>query len=492
MDRGTCFRFFLPAAVCAGALLTAGCVQPLGPGFHFEGRQAEIRASVGSPDRLHIRVVDHMENDGNRTLRSLEVRLPEGPNFGTQNLHLTVDGKPAPLNHSSTTDPRMMQATFDPPWEQQRPRDVATQWDLFPGASARGTVAVSANAFYIADQTALPLWQAPVGVFAKGGPVPDDATLTVIAPQDFRILAPGKPLKGGIEGNLATHRFRIRPDKDFLPYVVAGRYQEQVIRARHVTVTFWTFRPLAASEAKKAGAALASSMDAFVDFFGAPSKGKPDVRIVEAPGDLPAEFGDSNASGGTSFPEGVLLDSRAIAEGVGKQAVLQLSEYELARTWFGWRVRPMPEAQLLMGRGVGLFALVVAAESRGPDQRRSMVISLLDRYDRARSVSADKRLMEPPAGYSRAERISTGYRGALFLVALDDLCGHDQMRAAFREIVRSRSGDQTGYEELRSALELASGRNLAEMFRNWLIRPGVPDDFRARYTGSPSAGDVSQ
>lgn len=491
MDRKTCFRFFRSAALCAGALLATGCVQPLGPGFHFVNRQAEIRSSAGAPDRLHIRVVDHLDNAGDRTLRSLEVRMPEGPNFGTQNLSFRIDDRQASLEHSSKNDPRMMQAEFDPPWQQKRPREIATEWDLAPGASTRGTVAVSANAFYIADQTALPLWQAPFGIFSKGGPTPDRTVLTVIAPKDFRVLAPGNPRKGGVKGNVATHVFRIRPDRDFLPYVVAGRYREQVVRVQRATVRFWTFQPLPVPEARQAGARLSSSMKAFADFFGPASRAKPAIHVVEAPGDLPSAFGENNGFGGTTFPDGVLLDSRAIAKGVANEAVLQVAEYELARTWFGWRVQPTPEAQILMGRGVGLFALVIAAEARGPDQRRRMVASLLDRYDRARSISADKRLIAPPGEYSRAQRVSTGYRGALFLVALEDLCGHDALRAAFREVVHSRSGDQTGYEELRSAVEYSSGRNLAEMFRRWLIRPGVPDDFRARYAGSPSAPSVS-
>ena len=42
---------------------------------------------------------------------------------------------------------------------------------------------------------------------------------------------------------------------------------------------------------------------------------------------------------------------------------MQLAEYELARAWFGWRVRPRPDGQMLMGRGVGLFGLVVAARA---------------------------------------------------------------------------------------------------------------------------------
>ena len=64
---------------------------------------------------------------------------------------------------------------------------------------------------------------------------------------------------------------------------------------------------------------------------------------------------------------------------------------------------------------------------------------------------------------------------------LEDLCGHDNLRAAFHDIIRARGGDEAGYEELRAAAESASRRDLAEIFRIWLNRPGMPDDFRARY-----------
>ena len=386
-----------------------------------------------------------------------------------------------------------------------------------PETPAQGVVGAPATAFYIADEKALPLWQPPSGFFTQGGPNPEDETLTVFAPADFRVLAPGKPLKRGLAGKLARQSFHIKPDQDFLPYVVAGHYQEQVIRAPQGAVSFWTFQSFDTQQARTAAARLSSSMRALEKFFGPVSRGKTVVHIVEAPGDLPAEFGEVNdrdsgglhaspeafsvkvesglhsgglqadpAPGGTSFPNGALLDSRAFSQGIANEAVLQLAEYELARTWFGWRVRPRPEAQILMGRGVGLFGLVVAAEARGQDQRGLAIASLLERYDQARHIAPDRPLLEPPGGYSPAERISTGYRGALFLVALEDLCGHANMGVAFRKIVRDRANDDVGYEELRAALEYASGRDLAEMFRVWLIRPGIPDDFRARYSKAPS------
>jgi hypothetical protein len=374
-----------------------------------------------------------------------------------------------------------MRAPFDPPWAQNEKRTVVTEWDLVPEASERGTIVASPDGFFVADETALPLWQTPNGVFARGGTEPNKELLTVFAQPDFRVLAPGKALKRTMDGSYVVQRFLINPDSDFIPYVVAGRYQEKIVQSRQGEVRFWTFRPVDGAAAQAAAERISSSMKTFAEFFGPASKGNSTVRIAEAQAELPAEFGEPDDPGGTSFPEGVLLDSRAFRQGIASEAVLQLAEYELARTWFGWRVRPRPEAQILMGRGVGLFGLVIAAESRGQGERRGMIASLLDRYDHARAIAPDKRLMEPPAGYSRAERISTGYRAALFFVALEDLCGRDNLGAALREIIHARAQSDTGYEELRAALEFTSGKDLVEMFREWLVQTGIPDDFRARY-----------
>ena len=170
-------------------------MQPLGPGFRFAGRQTEIRVSSGTAEQLHIRVVDRFDNVGDRPLRSIQVRLPEGPNSGTQTVRMTADGKGISPEHDSDVDRRMMRTAIDPGWKQLQPREIVTEWDLKPEPLARGAVAASAAAFYIVDVTALPLWQPPTGVFTKGGPDPQDETLTVIAPEDFRILAPGTPVK---------------------------------------------------------------------------------------------------------------------------------------------------------------------------------------------------------------------------------------------------------------------------------------------------------
>ena len=433
-------------------------------------------------------MVDELQNNGDRTLRSLEVRLPEGPAFGEQKLRILIQDSEISPRPGSDTDARTMRAPFDPPWQQNEKRKVTTEWDLLPESSTRGTIAASPDGFFIADETAFPLWQTPSGVFAHGGTLPKKELLTIIAPPDFRVLAAGIPLKPVADGNLVARRFLIDPKDNFLPYIVAGRYQEKILRLGQGDVQFWTYRPIDDAAAQTAAERLSSSMKTLAEFFGPAIPGKPSaVRIVEGQGELPAEFSSPGDFGAASFPEGALLDSRVFPQAIGSEPVLQLAEYQLARTWFGWRVRPRPEAQILMGRGMGLFGLVIAAEGRGPGMRQTMIESLMDRYDKARASAPDRGLMEPPSGYSRAERISTGYRGALFFVELEDLCGHENLKAALREIISARAQSDTGYEELRAALEDISGRDLAEMFRAWLDQPGIPDDFRARYAKTAGA-----
>ena len=375
----------------------------------------------------------------------------------------------------------MMLAPFDPGWEQNQKREVVSEWDLDPEIAVRGTIASSPKGFFIADPTALPLWQTPGGIFARGGTVPDKELLTISAPPEFRVLAPGKQVKAVRETGRVTHRFLLDPHKDFLPYVVAGSYQEKTIGDRYGDVEFWTFQPVAMRSMQAIAERAAASMNALTGFFGPPAVGKIPLRIVESPVELPAEFGAPNDPGGISFPGGVLLDARSFQDGIASERVQQLVEYELARTWFGWVVRPSADAQILMGRGVGLFGVVVAAEARGAAERRRVIRSLIERYDEARGVEPDLRLMEPPVGYSRNERISTGYRAALFFVALEDLCGRGNLEAALRDIIYARSGSETSYVDLRAALESRSGLDLGAMFRSWLVRPGIPEDLRTRY-----------
>lgn len=88
----TLSRSIYGLALGVALLAAAGCVTPLGPGYHFPDRQADVRVAADSPGRIHIRITDQLVNAGDRPLRSLDVRLPEGPQFGQENLRVEIEG----------------------------------------------------------------------------------------------------------------------------------------------------------------------------------------------------------------------------------------------------------------------------------------------------------------------------------------------------------------------------------------------------------------
>ena len=79
-------------------------------------------------------------------------------------------------------------------------------------------------------------------------------------------------------------------------------------------------------------------------------------------------------------------------------------------------------------------------------------------------------------------RANFGAKSGLFILALKDAVGPKNFRAALRRMIQARRGLDWTIDDLRSALELESGQNLAEFFRVWLYQPGIPDDFRRRYS----------
>jgi hypothetical protein len=106
------------------------------------------------------------------------------------------------------------------------------------------------------------------------------------------------------------------------------------------------------------------------------------------------------------------------------------------------------------------------------------------RYDMARQHAADGALLKLSANLSWEQEATNAYRAALFLLELEDLAGRESFDRALGRIYAAMAGKEIAVSELRSAIEAETGRDLGEVFRTWLNGPGVPDDFRARYTSS--------
>jgi hypothetical protein len=462
----------------------AGCAVPLGAGYHLDAREIQVRAQPSDPPVLHVLVSDRLANVGNRPLGSLNVEMPAGSTFGLSNLRATVDGEDAEPHLLPGSAVQLYRVPFDPPWPDGAPNrmhSVVLEYDLAPAAGGRGSMGLAGSSFHVADHSAFPLWQAPPGVFSKGKPDAVRTILRVLVRPGDLVAASGTQVGGSHPKQEADRVFRIKPGDPF-PFVVAGEYLEKEIGSPGPNPVFWTLGPLDSGAAQTLASRLADARGAYERFFGHGPGADETLRVVETEESLPSEFGSADDPGGASFPGGVLLDARAFAAGLSSEPVMELAEYELARSWFGWIVRPDPTAQILMGRGAGLYAVTLAARARGGESARDAVVAdLMRRYEAARQLAADRPLLEPATGYPHAQRVASGYKAALFFVALEERAGIEPLRRAMHRIFHDMAGEQVGAPELRAAVEAETHQDFAEFFRVWLNQPGIPAEFLAAH-----------
>ena len=477
------FDFQLLAALLVVALFATGCDVPLGPGFRLRSRQMTFSEPPAQSAPVHLRVADRMENDGNRALAFLDVGLP--PN--KSNFTIRVDGKtvaPAPLGDDPGAPLRVR---FDPPWPAREQREIVLEYDLASDPVSGGVAAVTPQGLYLADPRALPFWYPPIGVFASGEVLTRDERFELSLPPDFRFVASGKQQRRRFADGKLLYRFRTS-GKELPSFVIAGRYQEQTLQTRNGNLLFWTFRPFDSAAAQAAAERLTASAAAFVRIFGPMPQSGP-LRIVEAPpGLLPPNSAGQDASV-ASFPEGLLLGPAAFEQGIAGEPVLRSAEAELARIWFGWRILLRSDAETLFGRGLGLFAVVLAAEARGGQEARHLEIArLLGEYDRASMTAGKESLLQAPQESTPQQIEANSRKAALFLAALDDLSGQNKFERAMLRLqtLMAGRGLYLSLDDLRSALEASTGTPMADEFRLWLNHPGIPADFRARYSTAPA------
>jgi aminopeptidase N len=329
-----------------------------------------------------------------------------------------------------------------------------------------------------------PVWQLPVGPFAQASLRARTQQLEIDVPASFRVLAVGREKRSERRGDSVIYRFEML-GAEFPPYVIAGRYQERRTETRRGTVVFWTRELLDEQVAGVAAKRLAGDVATYQQSFGPVSRNPLVIHIVETSAEVAPIIVEAPNISAASFPGGVLFDRRAIVLGLASDAVLDLADYELARTWFGWHVRPKAEVDLLLGRGMALFAAVHAAEARGGSAvRQQEMARLIGTYEGLGPVAEGKPGFGPTVSYNRTEQAAKAYKGALFLFALEDIAGEENSHRAVRRILADLAGQEIGSDELRSAVEAEAGRNLAGVFHAWFDHSGIPAEFRSRYAAT--------
>ena len=466
-------------------LLGAACSVPLAPGYRILKESREVRFVHGDSPQVQVKSLYTLENSGTVDLSFIDVTFPDERLYGRKDLRVELDGRAVepvglPEEYQSSL-PTARRINFETIWKRGEKHDLAIEYSFVSPADSGSRITIGRDDFHLGSRGWTPGLRPPSHFLSPSPGTPEQMSYTVQVPRDFLALARGASAGRKQEGIETIHRYKLRQE-DLAPFIVAGKYVASSPERKTQDAIFWTFQPLK-EDPSAAIKAITGAWSILEKDFGPLDKNIHAPHIVESTGLRNHLTGDPGPAA-VAFPGGALVDSQALALGIGTEDFLERVTHALAHNWFGDEVSFAPDAALGMGEGLPEYATIVVEESsKGEAGRRQRVARYLHEYDRARSGPNESPLGVTMLTDSIEQRSIALAKAPLFFVAIEDVCGEEPMRSGLKRMVTLLRGQETSYDALRSALEESSGKNLAALFRVWLNDKGIPADFRARYGG---------
>ena len=148
----------------------------------------------------------------------------------------------------------------------------------------------------------------------------------------------------------------------------------------------------------------------------------------------------------------------------------------LAASWLGYAQNPGFFEQEPPLSALPAFAASIGTEAaEGADLRAETIRRAL------------QLIPEKPAARGPEEPTVVRAKSFLFFYALQDRYGQGVFRKAISHMLQARAERGLELSDLIAAFEEETHENVAELVRLWMKRPGVPEEFRARYKATAAA-----
>ena len=358
--------------------------------------------------------------------------------------------------------------------------------EYLPGAVGETALSFTNDAFFLPAGGWSPELLPSRGLFATGGVPAPKWELSVSVPEGFLVHASGRQTKTSRKNGEMNVR-ALQSANDHYPFVIAGRYVSSEIGGTE-KIILWTRKAQEAAGLRGASDALVRITEAYDSMFGARSKGSSTTWIVECPV-TPGCFTNLNVtmakllgeekesvSAEMVSPDTMVVD---FSDGMPKLAVAAAPS--LSASWLGYAQNPgffeqepplsaLPAFAASIGRG--------AAE--GTDSR-------VETIRRALQLIPEK---AAPGGHEEAAVVRA--KSFLFFYALEDRYGQGAFRKAISHMLYARRERDLELSDLIAAFDEETHQSAAEFVRLWMKRPGVPEEFRARYRESAAATAPSE
>lgn len=457
----------------------------LGPSYTIEKQEIRVRFVAKPEPRIEVVADYQLKNRGTRPLQELELRLP-GRRFRSNGLHAIWDSTEVrPVQDPDT--PRNSILKFTEPWKVGSRHRLHLTTEFVPPQDGENSASFSSDAFFLPAAAWSTELLPPEGLFATGGEPPKKWNLFVTVPEEFQIHTSGMQKKAARKGGEKVVRAE-QGKKDPYPFVIAGRYVTAEIGEGSEKVHLWTTKPQDSVKLQEASDALERVITAYDAAFGARNRAS-QTWIVECPvaagcftnlNPLRAKLLGREENERTSA-EMISHDTMVVDLSGGMPALAAGAAPSLAASWLGYGQNPAfyeqsPPLTMLpaFAAAIGHDA-VEGGDSRGETIRRALLL-----------VPRGERLQE------KDDPRALNVKSFLFFYALQDRYGPETFRKATQNMLYARRERGFDLNDLIAAFEQETHQNVAEFVRMWMKRPGVPEEFRARYefttatTGSPN------
>lgn len=453
----------------------AACTSAFGPGYTVEKQEIQVQFQPAPQPTIHIDATYHLRNTGNQPLTKLELRLPGRRRFHFADPGVEWEGRARSLE-VSPDNTRNSLLRFSDSWPISADRTLKLSVEYRPADPGSGTFSFAADAFFLPSEGWSPQLLPARGAFASGGVPPATWYMTVRVPEGFLVHASGeKPKKSKRDGEQVirvTQRL-----KDGYPFVIAGRYVAAQFKADPEIVTMWSRAPQNTDTLRQSASGLISAMKAYDRTFGKRVENSHDLWLVECPivescFTTAASYYTNMISEPSTKPtaEMASLDTVMVDLTKGAPDVIAAAGPSLASTWLGYGQNPGFFEQDPPLAALPAFAAVRGREAAGGEQIRIAAIR------RALKLVP----LDGQPGKPESDQVIRA-KSLLFFFALQDRYGQQNFRNALSHMLYARRGGGFDITDLISAFDQETHQNVGEFVRHWMKRPGVPQDFRARY-----------
>ena len=453
----------------------------LGPGYSIEKQEIRVQFLAGPDRRIRVDSDYQLRNTGNQPLSSIELRLPWSSGFHVTDAQAAWDGA-ALAEQNSAANPRNTLLALPQRWTVSQRHTLHLSAEFQSSAAGQAGFRFAADAFSLPSEGWAPQLLPSQGLFATGGVPPKEWKLVVRVPDGFLVHTSGGSKKTSRNGHEITVQVLQHPE-DRYPFVVAGLYKEMPLDAGTGNKVFlWTRSQEDSARLQQSVDALVRAVQAYDATFGARTQKSKPFWIVECPvldgcftaaesvyaSLLSAEPG-AVSSQLASF-DTLLIDSN------GGAPKLAAAAPGLAASWLGYGQNPGFYEQRPPLSALPAFASAVGQEAiDGPTSRTETIRRALR--------------MIPKSAVARKTEDENVLRAKsfLFFYALQERYGQEVFRRAISHMLSARQGRGFDLDDLIAAFEQETHQNIAEFVRLWMKRPGVPDEFRARYENASAA-----